>query len=287
MAGPRRQEEVIDVTKERPCSSIRRSCRILGLDRRQYYNRKNGYRSEHRDDELIDLLDQVTKRFVAWGFWKVYHYLRLQGYSWNNKRVYRVWKQEGLNLRLPPQRKKIRREYQELLAPDGINEGWAMDFVSDWVVGPEKRSVRVINIMDEGSRKALWTTAHTNISAKTLVEVLDKVVDWRGAPQYIRCDNGPEFISSRLRHWAEQNQVELKFSQPGKPAQNGLVERLNKTLRRECLNLTWFTTLPELNAKLQQCWTEYNTCRPHENIGNITPDMYEMQNQNFYYSVVG
>lgn len=278
---------MIDSSKDRPSSSIRRSCRILGLDRQQYYDRKNGHRSEYRDDQIIDLLHQVTKRFVAWGFWKVYHYLRLQGYPWNNKRVYRVWKSEGLNLRLPPQRKKIRREYQELLAPDGVNEGWAMDFVSDWVVGPEKHSVRIINIMDEGSRKALWTTAHTSISAKSLVDVLDKVIDWRGAPQYIRCDNGPEFISHRLRVWAEKNKVELKFSQPGKPTQNGLIERLNKTLRAECLNLTWFTTLPQLNAELQQWWTDYNTCRPHDSIGNITPDTYEIENQNFYYSAVG
>jgi len=104
--------------------------------------------------------------------------------------------------------------------------------------------------MDEGSSKALWTTAHANISAKTLVEVLNRVVDWRRAPQYIRCDNRPEFISSNLRQWAEQNKVGLKFTQPGKPSQNGLIERLNKTLRVECLNLALFITIPEWNAKL-------------------------------------
>lgn len=278
---------MIDVATHRPSSSIRKSCRILGLDRRQYYDRKGGRRTEEFDDELRALLHQVTKRFVAWGFWKVFHYLRLQGYTFNHKRVYRVWKEEGLHLKLPPQRKRIRREYQELLSPDGINEGWAMDFVSDWVVGPEKKSVRVINIMDEGSRKALWTTAHHSISAKKLIRVLDKLIDWRGTPQYIRCDNGPEFISYRLREWADRNQVELKFSQPGKPTQNGLIERLNKTLRVECLNLNWFTSLPLLNQDLQQWWSDYNSCRPHDSIGNTTPDLYEIENKNFYYSAVG
>lgn len=278
---------MIDGAKALDESSIRKSCKVLGFDRKQYYKRKAGHRSEHFDDELRDILHQVTQRFVAWGFWKVFHYLRLQGHSWNHKRVYRVWKEENLHLRLPPQRKRIRREYEELLAPDGVNEGWAMDFLSDWVVGPEKKSVRVINVMDEGSRKALWTTAHESISAKTLVDVLDKVVEWRGAPRYIRCDNGPEFISSRLASWARQHGVELKFTQPGKPTQNGLVERLNKTLRVECLNLNWFTNLSQLNADLQRWWLDYNGLRPHDNIGYITPDRYEIENKKFYYSAVG
>ena len=106
--------------------------------------------------------------------------------------MYRVWKQEELNLRVPPKRPVLRRSYKELLPPKRINEGWAMDFVSDWVVGPNEKSVRIINIMDECSRKALWTEAHQSISAKKLIEVLDQVVAWRSAPAYIRCDNGPD-----------------------------------------------------------------------------------------------
>ena len=128
----------------------------------------------------------------------VFHYLRKQGHPWNHKKVYRIWKAEGLHLRLPPKRSKIRCEYQDLLALGRINEGWAMDFVSDWVGGPRQEKVCIINVMDEYSRKALWTAAHSSISAKTLVEVLNKVVECRGVPAYIRCDNGPEFISMRL-----------------------------------------------------------------------------------------
>jgi putative transposase len=94
--------------------------------------------------------------------------------------------------------------------------------------------------MDECSRKALWTQAHSNISAKKLIETLDQVVAWRGAPAYIRCDNGPEIISSQLEAWSDKHQVELRRIQPGKPRQNGLIERLNKTLRMESLNLSWF-----------------------------------------------
>lgn len=160
-----------------------------------------------------------------------------------------------------------------------------MDFVSDWIVGPTKKAVRIINVMDEGSRRALWTEAHQSISAKKLIEVLDKVVAYRRRLAYIRCDNGPEFISKRLRKWANKHGVELRFIQPGKPTQNGLIERLNKTLRTECLKLTWFQTMDRLNEELQAWSQVYNLGRPHESLGNQTPDAYETENSKFYYPV--
>ena len=198
----------------------------------------------------------------------------------------RIWKTEGLHLRIPPKRSRIKRKHLDLLPPDQINEGWSMDFLSDWVIGPGQEKVRIINIMDECSRKALWTEAHNSICAKKLVEVLEKVADWRGYPRYVRCDNGPEFISERLRQWAEDNGVDIHFIQPGKPSQNGLIERLNGTLRRECLNLEWFESLPKLNEKIQEWWHIYNAIRPHSSIGYKTPDRMEQLNQKFYYKAV-
>jgi len=276
---------ITQIKTQRLCS-IRRCCCVLGFRRQTYYKRKQGHRPEQEDDRIAALLHQTTQRFIAWGFWLVFYFIRRQGHSWNHKRVYRVWKQEGLNLRQPAQRPKIRRQYQDLLAPAQVNEGWAMDFVSDWTVGPEKKSARIINIMDECSRKALWTEAYRSITAKTLTSVLDKVVEYRGKPRYIRCDNGPEFISKELAQWAEKHQIELKFIQPGKPSQNGLIERLNKTLRVECLNLHWFKSLKLLNESIQTWFMEYNDERPHTNLKRITPKEYELNNQNFYYKPV-
>ena len=265
--------------------SVRRKSGVLGLRRQTYYARKRGHRPEQEDDRIAEQLHQITKQFVAWGFWLVFYYLRNQGYSWNHKRVYRVWRQEELHLRRPPMRPKIKRIYQELLAPKQVNEGWAMDFLSEWIVGEEQHKVRVINIMDECSRKALWTEAKESLPAKDLINVLDQVVAWRGAPAYIRCDNGPEFISEKLAEWADDNQVELRFIQPGKPTQNGLIERLNGTLRTECLNLEWFETLEHLNRKLQEWWHTYNFVRPHRAIGHQTPDNKE-QNTALYFKPV-
>lgn len=277
---------MIDHFKEQRNKSVRQSCSILGFRRQTYYRRKQGHRPEELDRYIADLLHEVTTRFVAWGFWMIFHYLRRQGHPWNHKRIYRIWKAEGLNLRRPSKRSKIRRKFWNLLAPSLINKGWAMDFVSDWVVGPGQEKVRIINIMDECSRKALWTEAYSSITAKTLIKVLDKVVAWRGCPAYIRCDNGPEFISTRLKQWADKNGIELRFTQPGKPSQNGLIERLNGTLRTECLNLEWFISIPKLNENLQQWWITYNSVRPHSSIGYQTPDEKENSKKFLYFKAV-
>jgi putative transposase len=107
-------------------SSVRRKSGVLGLRRQTYYARKRGQRPEEEDNRIAEQLHRITKQFVDWGFWLVFYYLRNQGYNWNHKRVYRVWRQEELHLRIVPNRPKIKRVYQDLLAPEQINEGWAM-----------------------------------------------------------------------------------------------------------------------------------------------------------------
>lgn len=278
---------MIDQIKAGTQQSVRCCCRVLGIRRTTYYTRKRGIRPEHRDELLVKVLRATATEHLSWGFWKIFDYLRLHGIIQDNhKRVYRIWCEEHLNLRPCPKRRRIYREYQELLSPDSINEGWAMDFVSDWVVGPTNKQIRVINIMDEGSRRALWTEAHQNVSAKKLTGILDNVVEYRGHPAYIRCDNGPEFISKQLKEWAEKNSIELRYIQPGKPTQNGLIERLNKTLRRECLDLTWFRSIAQLNEEIQRWSQIYNLRRPHKNLGKMTPEQYEIEHQKFYYKPV-
>ncbi len=264
--------------------SIRRKCKVLGVRRQSYYRRKAGHRPEEVDQQIWDLLHQTTRKYVAWGFWMVFYYLRRQGHAWNHKKVYRVWKAAGLNLRKTPKRAKIKRAFRDLLAPEQLNQGWAVDFLSDWVVGTERKAVRLINLIDECSRKALWSEAYHSISAKRLIRILDQVIEWRGKPQYIRCDNGPEFISKDLEKWAEKNKIELRFTQPGKPTQNGLIERLNGTLRTECLNLEWFHSLKHLNEQVQKWWMIYNNIRPHSSIGYKTPNEFEQLNKNFYFT---
>jgi putative transposase len=131
MASPGRQEEMIDLLQDRFGSSVRRSCHVLGLHRQSYHGRKLSFHVRERDKEVDEILYRVTNRFIALGIRLVFHYLRCNGYTWNHKRVYRVWKQEQLYLWLPPRRAAIRRSYKKQLPPERVNEGWAMDFVCD------------------------------------------------------------------------------------------------------------------------------------------------------------
>jgi putative transposase len=128
--------------------------------------------------------------------------------------------------------------------------------------------------------------ADWSITAGKLTDVLDKIIDQRGKPAYIRCGNGPEFISQHLLKWAEDKKIELRFIQPGKPTQNGIVERLNGTLRKECLNLNWFNSLEEINELLGIRFKSYNFDRPHSSLNYQTPHDYEINNQNLYFKVV-
>lgn len=216
----------------------------------------------------------------------MYAYLRQQETVISRRQAYRLYRLAGLSLHKKPKKPRIKRVFQDLLAPKHINEGWAMDFLSEWVIGPKQQSVRVVNVIDECSRKNLWVEAAQSINATKLSDVLDKIIALRGKPAYIRCDNGPEFISQHLREWASTQNIELRFIQPGKPTQNGLIERLNGTLRTECLNLHWFDSLEELNDYLGIWFKTYNFDRPHSALNYITPHAFETQNQNLYFRLV-
>jgi putative transposase len=220
-----------------------------------------------------------------WGFRLLFYWIRNQGKKWNKKRVYRVYKAEKLNLRKPKSRKKITRVAINPLPAEKINQGWSMDFLSDVLLSDEKK-VRVLNVLDECSRKVLLCFAATSISGRKLVKLLEDLLNQKGKPAYIRCDNGPEFISRALEKFAKNNGIEIRFSQPGKPTQNGLVERLNGTQRYECLNLKYFRTVQEVQQDLDKWWNDYNFDRPHSALGYLTPQQFIDKNQNLYFNSV-
>jgi putative transposase len=147
-------------------------------------------------------------------------------------------------------------------------------------------AVRVLNVIDECSRKALVAFAAKNISAKKLVQILGELVEDKGKPAYFRCDNGPEFISKELAKFTEEKGISIHFSQPGKPTQNGLVERLNGTQRSECLNLKYYKTVKEVQIDLDVWWNSYNFDRPHSSLAYMTPQQFIDKNQNLYFKSV-
>jgi putative transposase len=275
-----------------PGVSIRRISRWLRLRRGNYYRRKkcsvltvDRASAVISQEAWIAQMRQVRRAHPSWGFRLILAYLKRKGAKISRKRAYSLYRVAKMGLHRYPKKTRIKRAFEQRLPPAMINEGWAMDFMSEWVIGEKQQSVRVINIVDECSRKAIWIEAAHSITADKLLEILDCVVSMRGYPRYIRCDNGPEFISHKLAQWAE-GKVEIKFIQPGKPTQNGIIERLNGTVRVECLNLHWFESIQQVNEELDKWYQTYNFERPHSCLKNNTPDDFEKQNQNLYFRLV-
>lgn len=228
------------------------------------------------DKELIDWLLLIAERKPRWGFKKMYDYLRNQGFSWNHKRVHRVYCEVRLNLRVKPKKRLPARDPKPLVQPEAANISWSLDFMSDSLI--TGRAFRTLNILDDFNREGIWIEVDTSIPAERVIRVLEMIALWRGYPQQIRMDNGPELISQALAAWAERRSVELAFIEPGKPAQNAFIERFNRTFREEVLDAYLFTTIQEVRDIVEEWLEEYNAIRPHDALGGVPPYQYALSN---------
>ncbi|WP_459209972.1 IS3 family transposase [Aquimarina rhabdastrellae] len=216
--------------------SIRVSCKLLNISTSVYY-----YKAKRKDDsQIIVLLDQLVSKYPTYGFKKLYRTLRLRGYTWNHKRIYRIYKLMGLNIKRRPKKRLPARVKAPLTLPITQNIVWSMDFMSDSLI--DGRRFRTLNIIDDFNREALWITIAISINAHRLIRELNKLIDYRGKPEEIRVDNGPEFTSLIFIDWAKANEINIRYIQPGKPMQNSLVERFNKASFAKN-NYTKFETL--------------------------------------------
>lgn len=250
--------------------SVQRACQATRLARSSWYRPASDASLD--DDSLIDALQAVIARHGRWGFWKCFRRLRLDGHGWNHKRLWRVYCQLKLNLprrtkkRLPP------RERQTLAVPMQANVLWSMDFMADTLYGG--RRFRTFNVLDEGVREAVAIEIDTSLRADRVIRVLEQLREWRGLPEAIRCDNGPEYTAQVLQDWCRDHHVELRYIQPGKPNQNAYIERFNKTYRTEVLNAYLFDDLEQVRTITDTWLTRYNEERPHESLGNLPPSVY-------------
>lgn len=182
-----------------------------------------------------------------------------------------------LNIRRRAKKRLPARMKQPLHVPSAPNQVWSIDFVSDRLV--DGRRFRVLNIIDDFNRESLAIEIDTSLPARRVIRVLVKLIAQRGCPAYIRCDNGPEFISHLLEDWCKEKNITLLFIQPGKPMQNGYVERNNGTLRRELLNAYLFNSLAEVRILSEEWQMDYNSERPHKSLGYLSPWKYgELKN---------
>ena len=251
-------------------TSERRACRLANLSR-------NAYRYVHKkndDFEIQNKLKQIAEDHARWGFRKMAAVLRKGGNRWNHKKIYRIYCEMGLNLRVKPKKRLPNRNPQPLSQPEKINTCWSLDFMHDSL--ENGRPFRTFNVLDDFNREALWIEIDTSLPATRVTRVLDMLAVWRGYPERIRVDNGPEFISRHMVDWAEEHEVIIEYIQPGKPAQNGFVERFNRTYREEVLDAYLFSSLYETRKVTTDWLHEYNSIRPHASLGNLTP--YEFAN---------
>ena len=220
--------------------------------------------------EIADKLIQLTYNQRNWGFGLCFLYLRnVKGYRWNHKRVYRIYRELELNLRIKPRKRIVRKKPEPLAVPAATNQCWSMDFMHDQLA--DGRSFRVFNLIDDFNREALSMEIDFSLPAERVVRALDQVIEWRGKPQAIRSDNGPEFISAKLTGWAEKRGIRLDYIQPGNPQQNAYVERYNRTVRYDWLGHYLFESIAEVqDYGTNWIWT-YNHERPNMALGGITP----------------
>jgi putative transposase len=256
------------VAREEGQLSERRACGLIGMNRGSWrYQRK-----ERNEAALRSRLREIAGERPRFGYRRLHRMLRREKWMVNHKRVYRLYREEGLAMR----RRKGKRFRAEarvpLVLPTRANQMWTMDFTRDSLASGRK--FRTLNLMDGYTREALWIEVDTSLPGQRVVEVLERVAEERDLPEAIQVDNGPEFISRVVDQWAYANGVALHFIDPGKPVQNAFIESFNGKFRDECLNQSWHTSLEDARQIIEAWRKDYNTVRPHSSLGYRTPKEY-------------
>jgi putative transposase len=251
--------------------SERRACGLAQVCRATVRYQAHGPEDESVRQRLRELA-ALRKRF---GYRRLGVLLRREGLLVNHKRVYRLYREEGLSLR----RRKRKRLTSDGRGPgdvaSGPNEVWSLDFVSDCTA--ESRRLKLLTVVDTFTRESLAIEVDTSISGERVARVLDRVIGERGAqPNEIVMDNGPELTSRALDQWAYERGVRLRFIAPGKPVQNCYIESFNGRLRDECLNQHWFWSLADARQIVEEWRLDYNRARPHSALGGLTPEEYRL-----------
>src|SRR6266436_6247493 len=252
--------------------SERRACAVVLFSRWGF-----GYVEHRRDDRAVrQRIKEIAETRVRYGFPRIQILLRREGWRDNHKRTYRIYREEGLNLRSKrPRRSKTAAHRQERPVLTGPHQCWSMDFVSDQLF--DGRRFRALTLVDNYSRECLEIEVGQSLKGFDVVAVMERIKQVRGVvPQRIQVDNGSEFISKALDRWAYENAVTLDFSRPGKPTDNAYVESFNGRLRDECLNANWFLSLADAKAKIEAWRRHYNESRPHTALGWLTPHEFAL-----------
>lgn len=251
--------------------SERAACRFTGFARST--QRYAATRPPHT--ALRARLHELAAKRRRWGYRQLTRVLRREGPPINHKRVQRVYREEGLQVR---QRRRKRRAVvprSPAPVPTRANERWSMDFVRDTL--GDGRVFRCFTLVDDCTRECPAIEVDFSLPGERVARVLDRVATVRGYPRAIVCDNGPEFVSAALDEWAHRHRVALDFIDPGKPVQNAFIESFNGTFRDECLNESWFVSLADAQRAIEAWRIDYECERPHSRLNDLTPSEFARQ----------
>ena len=249
--------------------SERHACSLVGLSRDAY--RHEGQPSALNADlrqKIVELAHQRRR----WGYRMIHDVLRPQYPGINHKRVYRIYTAEGLSIR---KRKKSKRVGMRvpLVAAQTVNQTWSMDFVSDAISRPGavSRRIKCLTVADDFSHECVDITADFGIGGAYVTRLLDRAAMFRGYPEAVRTDNGPEFTCRAFMTWAQKHSIKHILIEPGSPTQNAYIESFNGTFRDECLDENWFESLEQARQAIAIWRTDYNEARPHSSCGRVPP----------------
>lgn len=247
--------------------SVRQACQIFVISESCYRYMPTLH---VENQQIADWLIRITSNQRNGGFGLCYLYLRnVKGFTWNHKRIYRIYCELSLNMRIKP-KKRLKREKPEPLSVfASSNVSWSMDFMHDQL--SDGRSVRLLNVIDDFNREALAIEVDFSLPAIRVIRTLEQIIEWKGKPVSIRCDNGPEYTGNTLIIWAKQHNIRLNFIQPGKPQQNAYIERYNRTVRYDWLGQSLFSSLNALQEYATKWQWIYNHERPNMALNGFTP----------------
>jgi len=256
----------VDYLKTRRCSE-RRACRVVGLSRSV-----SQYRLlEDKDVVLREQLKALAAQYPRYGYPTLHGLLRSAGLVRNPKRTYRIYREEGLQVRTK-RRKKLARPRVPMPPASCVNERWSMDFVSDQLANG--RRFRVLNVVDDYTRECVLQIVDFSISGQRVALELERLARLRSLPTTIVSDNGSEFTGKAMFAWSQRTSVVLHFIQPGKPTQNAFVESINGKFRDYCLDLHWFAGLDDARTRIENWRQHYNHVRPHRSLGKKPPAVF-------------
>jgi len=247
---------------------IARCCALVQIERSSFYYRSHG----REDEEVLTKLRGIAREHKRYGYRRAWALLWRQGERVNLKRVHRLWKKAGLGLPRRRPRKRVRKGTGTPLEALYPNHVWTYDFMQDATM--DERKLRILTVVDEFTRESVAIEVDRRMPSARVIDVLGRVFGERGAPEYIRSDNGPEFIAETVKEWLAGRGTKPYFIDPGCPWQNPYGESFNDKLRTECLNMELFTSQAEARVVIEGWRREYNGERPHSSLGYRTPEEY-------------